>query len=224
MRLAKQINTRLAQINLSFFIGKSIHRVRLRKVLNNVFKPMKVRFQIKIDDDTPVTVKNIPVSGFFHDNTPNCTVVLHFRSEQMAYKFTRTRLNRFVFRVAQILQHELIHRDQRFRRKNNGYLRPLPVSYSKTLSKKRKENILYYSQTDEIESYAHDLAMEMCYFYPNESPTTIFNNINKHQHLFVFRCYKSVYRRLQWGCIRKMLLKKTWKWLPTIRLPEMVGG
>jgi len=162
------------------------------------------------------------MSGIFDTERPQrATVFLHFGKEQTKYKLTQPSLNRLFFQIAQVVHHELLHKKQHSRRKGGMYLRSIPVIYSRKISKKRMDDVEYYSYFDEIESYSHDLAMEIKYYYPNVPPNTILNNIDKKRLLSVYQSYKKAFRGTEWGRVRKLLLKKTWKWLPTIRLPKM---
>jgi hypothetical protein len=223
MQLSKFINARIAASNLPTFVGKPVSRTKIRKELNDIFRPFKVRFRLRMDETVYSHDEVFPTSGYFDEKNPRfpITCFLHFYPDRTKMKLSKRKMDIFIFRVVQVVYHEMAHWEQHKQRKKKNYIGGVPFS-TEGLGKKKRENMLYYAEYGELESYAHDIAMEIRFFYPNVSYQQIFNNIGRRKKLDTYQRYVKVYRGENWTNVRKHLLKKIWKWLPTIELPAPV--
>jgi hypothetical protein len=111
----------------------------------------------------------------------------------------------FRFKVSQILQHELIHREQ-YRRKavDNGYI--------------HSDEKLYLSNPDEIDAYSHDIAMEIVYFYGETQKYEIIRNISEKKEVASYKMYENIFKNSDWELIRRKLIKKTYLWLDYVTI------
>lgn len=118
----------------------------------------------------------------------------------------------FRFFTSQVMQHESIHQYQySFRDCTNTKctidFRPWSLS--------RDEEKDYLRDVDEIEAYAHDIIMEILYYYPKRNPREVLRNIDKARKAWSYRYYKKTFRNSkEWDSIRNHLLKKSYKWIP----------
>jgi hypothetical protein len=74
----------------------------------------------------------------------------------------------------------------------------------------------YFAMVEEIDAYAHDLAMEICFNYPHMPPRDILKNINHCDGLETWKIYKKYFRKARWLHVRNELLRKTYRWLPEV--------
>jgi hypothetical protein len=75
------------------------------------------------------------------------------------------------------------------------------------------EERIYLSDIDEIEAFAHDLALEMQFYYPGKKINDILSRPSRFRKLTTYKVYKRAFGKTDWSDIRKNLLKKTYKWL-----------
>lgn len=117
----------------------------------------------------------------------------------------------FKFVLTQNLKHELVHKGQ-------FASRPL-VNWYKHHRIENKgpfhmlEERVYLSDIDEVEAYAHDLSMEIKFYYPEKKINDILSRPSRYRKLNTYRVYKKAFAKTDWSNIRKSLLKKTYKWL-----------
>jgi hypothetical protein len=67
------------------------------------------------------------------------------------------------------------------------------------------------SDVDEVEAYAHDLAMEIEFYYSKYKINDVLRNPSRFRKLTTYKVYKNAFKNTDWTNIRKMLLKKTYK-------------
>jgi hypothetical protein len=123
--------------------------------------------------------------------------------------------------LSQILQHEFIHESQ-FAFRPDQAERKVKVFHSDKLSKKRLTEIEYLREWCEIEAYAHDIAMEINYYYSHIRPSTVIKHIDSHRKLYSYRFYKRVFKGTDWTRLKKSLLRKIWRWIPSAQGPIAV--
>ena len=118
----------------------------------------------------------------------------------------------FKFLLSQTLMHELIHQYQHvMRRDESTWVKHYWIERVGPMHKLGER--VYLSDMDEVDAYAHDLAMEIKYYYPKHTLSKVFKNINYKKSLSTYRMYSKAFRKTDWFNIRKILLKKTYKWL-----------
>ncbi len=186
----------------------------LKKIVENCFKPWHVR--CKIQHDAELGWQNMAVSGLFDSQGPkrkNIDIILHVSWGSDWYNVSEKNWNNFKFDLGQVLQHELIHRRQA------SYRMHLDDEYSlyydvKAGANADKQNMDYLAELDEIEAYAHDIALEIQHYYPRTNPFKILATINRRRKLWSWNYYcRSFAGSEDWSEVRNRLLKKTYLWL-----------
>ena len=216
MHLASKINVALEESMWVEYMNQTVSCDQIRRVLNTVAGQFDAKVKIIRDKKLIGKKHMLHVSGeyVYEKCKKPSTVFLHFSPKRKNIRLDIKKLNRITFLFSQTLQHELIHKDQDARRIENH--KPIKIIHSHRLSDARKEDIEYYSDPLEVSTHAHDLALEAKQFYPNLSIRDVLNNIDNLRLLKVYSQYKETFRGLDWGVLRQSLLKKTWKWSPTV--------
>lgn len=224
MYLADRINKRLDTLpELAQLRGTIVTPSALKAAIHKFLKPYGAKAVLKRD---PVLIKwkrHFTVSGEFligKRSTP-ITIFLHIRPDVEEIDFTKLDFPKFRFFLAAILQHELIHKDH-FARFPDYYSRRVYVDYSSLRSQKRREEVEYLTDFSEVDAYAHDLAMELRYYYPKRSLSDLLNNIDNLRKATVFHMYKRAFRGLDWTELRKTLLRKVHKWYNSANPPSRI--
>jgi hypothetical protein len=115
----------------------------------------------------------------------------------------------FKFQCNQNLQHEMIHRIQTLTRNDSHWCKFYKIEPKGPIHK--LEERVYLSDIDEVEAFAHDLAMEIEFYYPKTKMDEILRNPSRFRKLPTYKVYKNAFRNTDWSIVRKMLLKKTYK-------------
>ena len=213
MYLASKINRRVDQLR-----GTLVGPVALEVVEQQVqqsLRPWGVK--VTVQGDETLTRTEFVCSGSY-DYTKRkqpIDVVLHFNHRCKNYVFTRQKWRDFRFKISQLLQHELIHKHQYSHRV--GIEGDVCLYYDiKAGAKSDKEHMDYLAELDEIDAYAHDIAMEIRYFYPQQDPYQVLRNINDRPLIWSWQYYCDAFRDSDedWSDVRNRLLKKTYQWLP----------
>lgn len=223
MYLAEKINKKFESYGLQEHLNTIITCNQLRRFLGGVVNSFGARIIIIRDTNLIGKKYNIKISGefdYYRKKNP-ITIFLHFSPKRKNIRITKKCLNRIIFLTAQTLQHELNHKDQESKR-TNFVPKPIKIHYSNRLSAERIEDIHYYSEIDEIDSYGHDIAMELKYYYPEICIKEGFKNIDSLRNLHSYRQYKKAFKGLDWSKLRQSLLKKIWKWYPKIISPPKI--
>jgi len=205
-------------------IGQVLTYRQLSRRLNKIFRKDGIKVRIYKDDGYGVGKKSkaqpFSFSGYYEpdkEETP-ITIFIHLPAKKDKFKFTKINYPAFIFVFSQTIQHEMIHHSQySFRNEDNEKM--VKVYHSNRLSKKRKEQINYLREWCEIEAYAHDIAMEMNYYYGYNKPEQNLKNIDELSKLITYRYYKEVFRGTGWHKVKKSLLKKIWRWIPVAHVP-----
>ena len=73
------------------------------------------------------------------------------------------------------------------------------------------------AELDEIEAYAHDIALEILHHYPTMDPYAVLSSINRRRRLWSWNYYRDAFKYSEdWSDVRHRLLKKTYQWLPIV--------
>lgn len=164
------------------------------------------------------------IKGYYYWNRRHqpIEIILEFSTESPYYDWDHEpgRVRRTLFYLSQTLQHELIHKAQNQRRNPENYTHDLylPINHRKTGA--AKSQIEYLSMFDEIDSYGHDIAMEIKYHYPRKDPYEVLKNIKSHRLLKSYRYYVRTFAGTRWTDIHDRLIKKIHGWLPYVTVQE----
>jgi hypothetical protein len=211
MFLGFAIDGALSNIKYSL-LGVNTFR-RITAVLNCEFKKQNLPITFKYETFKNYDVFDYSVGGIYDSNNDRCYIVLHFSTNKRFYLEERE-WDKFKFHISQACQHELIHKYQNQFRENNFEYEPIDLRSLQQGSIDDEQN--YLSCLDEIDAYAHDIAMEIKFHYPYFNPYFVLSSISKRRKLDSYNYYRNTFKHEDWSYIRKLLLKKTYKWLPYV--------
>ena len=205
-------------------IGREVPYGEISRRFNKILRPMGAKIRVK-RDKTLKTKKNsikqlYTFSGYYETLRKKNAIVLnvHLNPSKRTFKFTKTNYNGMIFMFSQIVQHEFIHESQFYFRPDQAE-RKVRVYHSEKISKKRLEQIEYLREWCEIEAYAHDIAMEINYCYGHMNPSTVMKHIDTHRKLYSYMFYKSAFKGTDWTRLKKSLMRKIWRWIPSAQVP-----
>jgi hypothetical protein len=210
MQAAPEINKKLNSLK---FEGAVKYR-DIRQQLQRVLRPWAVRVRLFLDES--IDDETFACSGCFDTTAEKrpIEVILHFNHHLNDFSFTDRSFKDFKFLVSQVLQHELIHQYQYTQRPTAARQSCLYFDI-KAGVKSDKEHMDYLAELDEIDCYAHDIAMEIREFYPRLQPQQVLANINSRRKLWSWRYYRSTFKHSpDWSEVHNRLLKKVYQWLP----------
>lgn len=208
-------------------IGQEIPYGVITKRLNNILRPLGAKIRVKRDRELKVKRGSVKqpynFSGYYDTEKKKNAIVLnvHFSPSRNTFKFTRTNYQGFIFMLSQIVQHEFIH-DSQFSFRPEQAERKVKVYHSDKISKKRLSEIEYLREWCEIEAYAHDIAMEINFYYSHLRPSTVIKHIDRHRKLYSYMFYKRAFKGTDWTRLKKSLLRKIWRWIPSAQAPLAV--
>ena len=140
-------------------------------------------------------------------------IVLNLSNKHRTFNTTQEAWPEIKFSISQVCQHEYIHKLQWQNREGIVVEKPLEFRINKTSKYEEQE---YLSDADEIDAYAHDIAMEIKHFYPLSNPYEVLKSINSKRKLPSFSYYKNTFKGCEWSDVKKRLLLKTYKWIPHV--------
>jgi hypothetical protein len=211
MYLGKSIDTALIGVKdkvLGFNSPK-----RIASTLTLAFKQKKIPVSVTIETFDSFIENEYTVGGLYDSNEDKCYVVLYFSTDEVFY-LPYCDWDKFMFSVSQTAQHELIHKYQNQFRQD--CLDVEPIDFRSLLQDEIEDEMEYLSDIDEIDAYAHDIVMEILKHYPKENPYYILNTINKRRKIDAYSYYKRTFKKEDWSEIRKLLIKKAYKWIPYV--------
>jgi hypothetical protein len=215
MYLAPKINRKLDGLRdkLQGVVGMETVQFETEQAL----KPWGVN--VLIDQDPGIKAGSIALGGLydFSKKRRPIDIILYHNSAQGQHNFTEKKWREFRFSVSQVLQHELIHKTQYSHRvafENGGATLYYDI---KAGEKSDKEHMDYLAELDEIDAYAHDIAMEILEYYPNHDPYKILGSLHHRRFVWSYNYYKKAFKHSSdWSEVRDRLLKKTYQWLPYV--------
>lgn len=184
------------------------------KILNDAFKN-KIPFKFKLDLNSELRKNDFAISGFYYIKNDKSSIIVSLPKKCKYLYLDEKRWCDFRFCISQVCQHEAIHHAQWSFRDRSNLVYPKPIEF-KTNSITRQEEREYLNDIDEIDAYAHDIAMEIKYFYPKKDPNVVLSKLKFHSKIWSYRYYRKVYRGSDWSSIHKKLLRKVYMWLPRI--------
>lgn len=204
-------------------IGEKLSYKDISKKLNETFSVDNIK--IKVHKDKSCNKKeSYSISGFYDPDNEKypINVTLHFPSDKKEFYFTQENYNEFIFALSQTIQHELIHHSQYcFQEFDSDKM--VKVSNIENLSKTKKKKIDYLREWSEIEAYAHDIAMELNYFYPNKDINYLLKNIDDLDKLSTYKFYHETFEGTDWKSVKKKLFKKIVRWMPYAYVPVLTN-
>ena len=210
MYLSKDIDNRFTQNRLKFngFVTYRALGTRLRNTFSD-FNNLKFKV-VKFED---LDVNQFSVAGLYDQSTDMKYVILNVSKYSDEMLFDTHVWKDFSFLVSQTIQHETIHQDQFKHREETDEKFDIDFRFTPQLT---IEDRFYLADNDEIDAYAHDIAMEIKHFYPLSNPYDILKSIRSKRKLPSFSFYKNTFKGCEWSDIKKRLLLKTYKWIPHV--------
>lgn len=185
----------------------------ITSVLARAFKKQNIPVTFKYETFEEYSKNEYAIGGLYDSNEDKCYVVLHF-SKYKKFYMSRNKWKKFRFLVSQACQHELVHKYQnRFRQKSQD---TEPIDLRSLHQDDLGDEQEYLASMDEIDAYAHDIAMEVCNYYPRLDPYNILSTISRRSRIESYNYYCNTFKHEDWSHIRKLLLKKAYKWLPHV--------
>lgn len=195
--------------NKKKFVGRHTYSTITRR-LGSIFNfPKDLKFKYECYND--IEPETFTVSGLFDMCYNKKYVILNVSKKDCSLYLDDCGFESFKFYLSQTIQHETIHQMQWSHRDEIDEAVKLDF---RNMTGSINEERDYLSDIDEIEAYAHDIAMEIKYFYPDSDPLEILKTINKRRKVPSYSYYRKTFRNCDWSCIKNRLLNKTYKWMP----------
>lgn len=186
----------------------------IANTLQEAFKPWRVK--VVTAGDPNIDENELSIGGSFtpERKRQNIELVLYFKDGQTMFVWDDVRRTLFLFLASQVLQHELIHRHQHENRSEEAreFVEYYPVA---SLNPKMQAEMDYLSECDEIEAYAHDIALEIRFYYNKHNPYDVLRNLGRRHYVTSYKIYKRAFKSADdWSIVHDKLLKKVYQWLP----------
>jgi hypothetical protein len=210
---AKAINRRLQDKHQAFMGQQAPDEIAAQ--LQQILKPWRVR--VTAIGCSDVGIQEFSIGGLYDAERKRQPIILNifFNKRQKKFIWFQHHLKEFFFLVSQVLQHELVHKNQISQRPEDA--RDLNSCYQVVARSDLQEEADYLSEFDEIDAYAHDIALEIVHYYPGTDRFEILRTINRRRFVYSWRLYKKTFRDCDdWSDIRHRLLSKVYRWLPHI--------
>lgn len=216
MYLANKIDRRLAKLSQTW-----IGRQKISTIIEGLEKALKP-YGVRISWVTNAKMKpnDYWIAAFFCEDRKNKPIelVFEFSSKRSDLNWNAIDIPHAMFCISQSLQHELIHKGQCAHRPldviaEGGWYQP--VRHKKT--GKSRDYLEYLSMFDEMDTYGHDIAMEIRYHYPDENPLDVLRTISTRRKIVSYGYYKKTFKGINWKPVHDRVLKKAFKWLPYTR-------
>lgn len=184
---------------------------RIVSALNKSFGEKNLKFRYERFDS--ILRDDYSVSGLYDMSKDVRYIILNFSNQHYDFRLPPNKWKEFKFLISQTIQHETIHQLQ-------WQKKPEECEYVhldfRNIASEGDEEKEYLAEMDEIDAYAHDIAMEIKFFYPRLHPHTVLKTIDKRKKIYSYSYYKRVFKKDDWSSIRSRLLKKTYNWLPYV--------
>lgn len=192
--------------NKELLIGKHSHDT-LKTLIENKFRKYRVSVNIvPVFEDIGLSL--MAFGGSYDEDTDTIDIdffVTNTKNDELF--ITESFWSEFKFKFMQLLLHETIHRNQ-FKAREGIF-----ESKKYRLHKNPTDDQKYLSDTDEIDAYSHDIALEILNYYKKHKKTDIFSNFYKKRKLESLSIYKKTFKNTNWTKIYRKLVKKSYKWI-----------
>lgn len=211
---APEINSRVEKFQEQFHGYQNA--IEIREIMTKMLKPWNVKITIRRSDDVPI--QEISIGGSFdHEKRyKQIELDIYLNPKQKKFGWNEYNLPGTMFLLRQVLQHELIHQYQMQQRHEES--RGM-VSFYAVVSRDpaKQEECDYLSELDEIDAYAHDIAMEILHYYPDEDPYQVLKAIRRKRYLTSWKIYSKAFKHCKdWSQVRQRLLTKVYNWIPYV--------
>lgn len=159
--------------------------------------------------------KDYCIGGLYSAETDKIYMEFYLPRYDKIVDVTHDNWTCFKFLFSQTLQHELIHRYQYAVKDEDLDYEEWDHRGIDDLDPEEERD--YLRDSDEIQAYSHDIALEILYYYQNRNPYDVLRKIDKTKKVWSYNYYKKLFKKKhpqEWELIRKKLLKKAYGWLP----------
>ena len=186
----------LTSLEKSVFSGEMDHG-QIVEQCRSALKRFGVRVELSyLGPEDILEGYQFAVSGYYDSSRVRLPILLrlHFSLDHGSmFKWTPARRKDFVFKVSQVLQHELIHKHQ--------------AQYRDELLGYKDED--YLANKDEIGAYAHDIMLEL---KQNNNGWNILRHISQY-NIPSYNIYSHSFGQQDWHKVKNRLLKQVFKWM-----------
>lgn len=183
--------------------------------LNKLLGDSSLKFKV---ERVRLSVNHYAIGGLYDMYLDKRYIIFYFSNKTDRIFLPEKKLNEFLFSLSQVIQHETIHACQWSTRDCDAPIER--VDFKKLFYDTKKSEVEeYLLDPDEIDAYAHDIAMEIKFYYKNKNPYEILLNIDDAKKIFSYRYYKKAFKNNQqiWEKVKPKLLRKTYRWIPHAR-------
>lgn len=207
MKLDKEIQRRIQKYK-DVLIGFHDHNSFI-KLIKKIFRGYKICVNLyPLLCENCSEIKLIPMGGSYDEEKDQIHLdFYHVNTEDEMIEVNFSIWNIFSFDLRQLIQHEMVHRQQ---------YKSRMIDFSSKIYKFEKDedgNREYLSNYDEIDAYAHDIALEILNFYENEDISQVFSAISQKKQCESYKVYHQSFTGTDWNHIKNRLLKKTYLWV-----------
>lgn len=207
MYLSLNINDILDK-NIKKFQGYVTYKSLVHR-LNSTFKNFD-DLKFKVVTYEFIDVNDYSLSGLYDHTKNKKYVIFNFSSHSNEVFFDNLEWQKFKFQISQVIHHESIHQSQYQYR---SFIEDNTKIDFRLLQDTLDEERSYLSDYDEIDAYAHDIAMEIKFHYGHLDPYTVLDTISQKRKLSSYKYYAKIFKGCDWSNIKKRLLSKTYKWI-----------
>jgi hypothetical protein len=184
--------------------------------LNRAFKPFDA--YVTVDNNNTFKNKSYSMQGWYDPNARGRSIEIRInlnKGKRNLRVNTDKDWQRFRFLISEFMQHELIHKHQWQHREPEWVYDQ--YNYHERGRNARERERRYLGDKDEIHAYAHDIAHEIRYHYPDEDPYKVLQDVsNRTRKIKSYGYYKSAFRGCEWSAVQQRLIKHAYKWIPHI--------
>jgi hypothetical protein len=181
----------------------------------NLLAPILGEFGVKFRKGSR-PYKNWSLIGFYDPNRDDILIVLGNKDTKKPNPFrSEAHCSLFLFELNTTVQHELIHKYQ--------WLCRDPSTHASRVYKVNSKRQRYYGDYDEIETQAHDLAMEMKFYYPDLGVNDIIRDYHYGDiNLPTLNNYMKAFKGDTSHPVMKRMFKKLFNWLPKVQVKRPI--
>lgn len=188
------------------FVGEMLYTEVIQK-LDTILKKFRAKPVLFLDDRPK---NDYSIGGQYEPSRKRRPISIDvcFSARYDKIKLSKKDWRGFIFVITQVVHHEHVHYCQNSHRGADSPIKYFILDDDADMTDEQK----YFAEQDEIAAYAHDIAMEMVFHYPDIDPLVILRSLEKYP-LESYKLYMESFAGTRWFDIRKELKKNIFKWL-----------
>lgn len=210
MYLAKKINKRLKSLYDALRGRDAILHSDLRELIQTAISPFNARVMMYGE---PIPTDDIGISGVFEPANRRwpITIEVHVSKFRDKLYLNDKNVKHMVYAIFQSLSHELIHQYQYRFREDDAPIMAYMLGDGSPMDPKQA----YLAEIDEIDAYAHDIAIDLFYHYPSNYMDHLRDG--RYTTSLAWTMYVEAFHGFDWKDIRNRLYKKVYEHITRIR-------